>query len=172
MCSKHRRILEISKFHRAMTANFSCYVVLKGGGGLIWENSSTHTLAAGPLPGSQGSVDELLLGPDGMVPYDHVLSKNPMQAHHLSRRLITQFVATCLVGLIRRRFFHPMSSAPGPWLDSVTEIPAFLALVTENQHTYYRRLHETYGPVVRVSPNELSFVNLEAREEIYGLRVL
>lgn len=65
-----------------------------------------------------------------------------------------------------------MSSAPGPWLNSMTEIPAFLALVTGNQHTYYQRLHETYGPIVRVSPNELSFISLEAREKIYGLQVL
>lgn len=64
-----------------------------------------------------------------------------------------------------------MRSVPGPWLNSITEIPAFLALVSGNQHTYYKSLHETYGPVVRVSPNELSFVSLEAREEIYGLRV-
>lgn len=64
-----------------------------------------------------------------------------------------------------------MSSASGPWLNSITEIPAFLNLVTGNQHTYYRSLHEKYGPIVRVSPNELSFISLEAREEIYGLRV-
>lgn len=36
---------------------------------------------------------------------------------------------------------------------------------------YYQYLHEKYGPVVRVSPNELSFISVEAREEIYGLRV-
>jgi hypothetical protein len=53
----------------------------------------------------------------------------------------------------------------------VSELPAALALVTGNQHLYYRSLHEKYGPVVRVSPNELSFISVEAREEIYGLRV-
>lgn len=64
-----------------------------------------------------------------------------------------------------------MSAVPGPWFNSITEFPAFINLVTGNQHTYYRSLHEKYGPIVRVSPNELSYVSLEAREEIYGLRV-
>lgn len=89
----------------------------------------------------------------------------------LSLLLRQQLVATCIIQVIRRRFFHPMSAVPGPWLNSITEFPAFINLVTGNQHTYYRSIHEKYGPVVRVSPNELSFVSLEAREEIYGLRV-
>ena len=53
----------------------------------------------------------------------------------------------------------------------MSELPATIALVSGNQHIYYRWLHEKYGPVVRVSPEELSFVTVEAREEIYGLRV-
>lgn len=53
----------------------------------------------------------------------------------------------------------------------MSELPATLALVKGNQHIYYRSLHEKYGPVVRVSPDELSFVSVDAREEIYGLRV-
>ncbi|KAK7992983.1 hypothetical protein PG988_001777 [Apiospora saccharicola] len=69
-----------------------------------------------------------------------------------------------------RRRFHPLHAIPGPWLNSVTEIPAALALVKGDQHIYYQSLHERYGPVVRVSPNELSFLSTEAREEIYGLR--
>ncbi len=68
-------------------------------------------------------------------------------------------------------FFHPLCAVPGPWVNSISELPAALALVLGDQHIYYRRLHEKYGPVVRVSPGEVSFVSVEAREEIYGLRV-
>lgn len=53
----------------------------------------------------------------------------------------------------------------------MSELPATLALVKGNQHIYYASLHDNYGPVVRVSPDELSFVSVDAREEIYGLRV-
>lgn len=72
---------------------------------------------------------------------------------------------------MQRRLFHPLRSVPGPWINSVSELPATLALVTGNQHIYYRWLHEEYGSVVRVSPDELSFISVDAREEIYGLRV-
>ncbi|KAL2192616.1 cytochrome P450 [Corynascus similis CBS 632.67] len=79
-------------------------------------------------------------------------------------------VSTLLYQVIQRRYFHPLRAIAGPWLNSISELPAALALVTGNQHVYYRYLHERYGPVVRVSPNEVSFISVEAREEIYGLR--
>jgi len=82
-----------------------------------------------------------------------------------------QFIIGLVISIVQRRFFHPFNSVPGPWANSVSELPATLALVSGNQHIYYRWLHEKYGPVVRVSPDELSFVSVEAREEIYGLRV-
>lgn len=82
-----------------------------------------------------------------------------------------KFVFCLLIQSIQRRFFHPFRSIPGPWINSVSEVPATLALVRGNQHIYYRSLHEKYGPVVRVSPDELSFISVDAREEIYGLRV-
>lgn len=68
-------------------------------------------------------------------------------------------------------FQHPLRSVPGPWLNRLSELPAAWALVRGRQHIYYRSLHDKYGPVVRVSPNELSFISVEAREEIYGHRV-
>ncbi|KAL8397876.1 hypothetical protein RB594_004542 [Gaeumannomyces avenae] len=72
--------------------------------------------------------------------------------------------------VVARTLLHPLRSVPGPWLNRLTELPAAWALIRGNQHTYYRSLHDCYGPVVRVSPNEVSFVSVEAREEIYGHR--
>lgn len=34
----------------------------------------------------------------------------------------------------------------------------------------FRQLHDKYGPVVRVAPNELSYINPEALKAIYGHR--
>ncbi|KAK3344487.1 cytochrome P450 [Lasiosphaeria hispida] len=79
-------------------------------------------------------------------------------------------VVALLFRVIQYRLFHPLRSVPGPWLNSISELPAAFNLVRGDQHTYYRSLHEKYGPVVRVSPNELGFISVEAREEIYGLR--
>ncbi|KAI6557917.1 hypothetical protein MCOR03_005593 [Pyricularia oryzae] len=78
-------------------------------------------------------------------------------------------IATIAQFLWKRRS-HPLRSIPGPWINSLSEISAALALVKGDQHIYYKSLHEKYGRVVRVSPNELSFLSTEARQEIYGLR--
>ncbi|CRG82853.1 hypothetical protein PISL3812_00199 [Talaromyces islandicus] len=87
---------------------------------------------------------------------------------------VSTFSILLIIGLIirilRQRIFHPLRSVPGPLINSLSELPAALALVKGEQHHYYRSLHEQYGPVVRVSPNELSFIGTDAREEIYGFR--
>ena len=36
--------------------------------------------------------------------------------------------------------------------------------------SHFRELHEQYGPVVRVAPNELSFITQDALKTIYGHR--
>ncbi|KAL7798975.1 cytochrome P450 [Trichoderma afarasin] len=84
--------------------------------------------------------------------------------------LAVLFIIGLVIRLLQNRIFHPLRSVPGPWLNSLSELPAAIALVKGDQHLYYRSLHEKYGMVVRVSPNELSFITTEAREEIYGFR--
>ncbi|PBP18877.1 hypothetical protein BUE80_DR010402, partial [Diplocarpon rosae] len=84
--------------------------------------------------------------------------------------LLLLLLAHLTVTSLRRLLFHPFSSIPGPFSNAISELPATLALVSGNQHVYYRALHEKYGPVVRVSPDEVSFVSVAARDEIYGFR--
>ncbi|KAI0112501.1 cytochrome P450 [Nemania sp. FL0031] len=74
------------------------------------------------------------------------------------------------VQILHRLLFGSLHAIPGPWPNRVSELPAALALLNGNQHEYYKSLHDKYGPVVRVSPNEVSFISVEARQEIYGLR--
>lgn len=38
---------------------------------------------------------------------------------------------------------------------------------TANRRLYIHRLHQKYGTVVRLGPNEVSFLSLEAIKEIY-----
>jgi hypothetical protein len=39
---------------------------------------------------------------------------------------------------------------------------------TANRRESIHRLHKTYGPVVRLGPNEVSFTSLDAIKEIYA----
>ncbi|KLU89743.1 cytochrome P450 monooxygenase [Magnaporthiopsis poae ATCC 64411] len=72
------------------------------------------------------------------------------------------------IHVLRMRIFHPLRRYPGPWLNSVSEIPAAWALLRARQPKAYKKLHDKYGPVVRVAPNELSFIDVEAWDDIYG----
>ncbi|KAF2754938.1 cytochrome P450 [Pseudovirgaria hyperparasitica] len=87
--------------------------------------------------------------------------------------LIPQSLLLCVIPfaivvfIVQRRVFHPLSKYPGPWLNSLSEIPAAVALAAGRQHAYYRKLHSKYGAIVRVGPSELSFVNSDAWKNIY-----
>lgn len=70
--------------------------------------------------------------------------------------------------VIQRLYLHPLSKYPGPWLNAISEIPEALQLITGRQHAYHRKLHDRYGSVVRVSPNELIFSGPKAWDDIYG----
>lgn len=65
-------------------------------------------------------------------------------------------------------FFHPISNVPGPLLAKYTN---FWLTKHYFQSTWMEdvvQLHKTYGPVVRIAPNEISFVDDAALKELYG----
>ncbi|KAI7909997.1 hypothetical protein M0657_008647 [Pyricularia oryzae] len=92
-------------------------------------------------------------------------------AGHLGMAVTFTILVAFTIHVLRMRFFHPLRRYPGPWLNSITQIPAAWALLRARQPKAYRELHEKYGPIVRVAPNELSFINVEAWDDIYGFLV-
>ncbi|UPK92731.1 hypothetical protein LCI18_003666 [Fusarium solani-melongenae] len=70
--------------------------------------------------------------------------------------------------VIYRLFFHPLANYPGPKLAACTEL-WFVRSWTGGYHPFVmRQVHEKYGDVVRVAPNELSFRSLTAHKDIYS----
>lgn len=67
-------------------------------------------------------------------------------------------------------FFHPLARYPGPISWTSNAIPYQIALLKGTTHLHSARLHKKYGPVVRVSPNELSYITAQAWADIYGRR--
>jgi cytochrome P450 len=67
-------------------------------------------------------------------------------------------------------FFHPLRKFPAPWLAAATKFPRLYYLVRGDALTWIGDLHRKHGPVVRVAPNELSFIESEAWKDIYGFR--
>lgn len=120
--------------------------------------------------------------------------------HELSIRGATERVSAAavmvLVGasiyicslVIYRLWFHPLAKFPGPFLNAVSDvsaqervtkqlvvlrpcqIPGVIWTLRGRLPMETRKLHDKYGSVLRLSPNELSFNTLGAWQDIYGHR--
>ncbi|KAH8683932.1 cytochrome P450, partial [Ilyonectria robusta] len=64
--------------------------------------------------------------------------------------------------------FHPLAKYPGPRLRAASKVPYLAAMWTGYHHRAMQELHERYGPVVRIAPNNLSFINPQAWKDIYA----
>lgn len=67
-------------------------------------------------------------------------------------------------------FFHPLRHFPGPFWWRASRIPFCLQLLQGTFSFRILTLHEKYGDVVRIAPNELSFSNPRAWKDIHGHR--
>lgn len=84
---------------------------------------------------------------------------------------ILYIVSTALIlYLLRLRYHGGMNKFNGPFLASFTDLWKIWYTYTGGPKPIYADLHEKYGDVVRVGPNELSFADPRAIHEIYGPR--
>ncbi|KAB2572470.1 cytochrome P450 [Lasiodiplodia theobromae] len=89
------------------------------------------------------------------------------------RLLLVSAVAVLVfyLGLaIRRLWFHPLAKYPGPRLAAITNVPYSIDYLSGRQPYRLLKLHEKYGPIVRIAPNELSFSTAQSWKDIYGPR--
>jgi len=77
-------------------------------------------------------------------------------------------VIFCLSKAIYNVYFHPLSAYPGPWWMAVSDMVRLTHLASGRYVALNHRLHLLYGPIVRVGPQELSFIQPEAWKDIYG----
>ncbi|KAM6530353.1 hypothetical protein FALCPG4_008476 [Fusarium falciforme] len=67
-------------------------------------------------------------------------------------------------------FFNPLRKFPGPKLWAVSIIPYVRMHLQGQSHQRILKLHQKYGPIVRIGPNFLSFNHPDAMKEIRGHR--
>ncbi|KAF2118204.1 cytochrome P450 [Lophiotrema nucula] len=65
---------------------------------------------------------------------------------------------------------HPLRKFPGPFLCSVSNLPFSIWFNSGRKEFTIHALHDKYGPVVRIAPNELSFNTAQSWKDIYGFR--
>ncbi|GJC89806.1 trichothecene C-15 hydroxylase [Colletotrichum liriopes] len=68
-------------------------------------------------------------------------------------------------------FLHPLRKLPGPTLQRASPLVWAWQHAFGYQAFHTQRLHDRYGPVVRIGPNHLSFTNADAWKEIYGFQI-
>lgn len=65
---------------------------------------------------------------------------------------------------------HPLSRYPGPFLCKVTKLWIIWLAYRGKLHLYYKSLHDLYGPIVRIGPNDLSINEKKLIPFILGSR--
>uniref|UniRef100_P9WEF1 Cyotochrome P450 monooxygenase vniB n=1 Tax=Virgaria nigra TaxID=1085564 RepID=VNIB_VIRNI len=85
--------------------------------------------------------------------------------------LITIVLAYRLALSVYRVWFHPLSKFPGPTLLSVSYLPyRYSSQIAGSWVRKLPALHRRYGPIVRISPNQLAIDGAVAWPEVYAHR--
>ena len=74
-----------------------------------------------------------------------------------------------LAQVIYRLCLDPLRHIPGPTAARFTELWRTRRYALGGWHQDILYLHNKYGPVVRIAPNEVSFVDRDALVHVYGL---
>ncbi|KAL7948633.1 cytochrome P450 [Trichoderma barbatum] len=83
------------------------------------------------------------------------------------------FGAAAVVGLLYLLCYYirdPLLQVPGPWYAKWTSLVIKYHWMKGNRARYQHELHLKYGPLVRLTPNEVSVTNIEAVKKIYNAR--
>jgi cytochrome P450 len=67
-------------------------------------------------------------------------------------------------------FWSPLRTVPGPWWYAATPFPRLWLYFSGREPWAVKDMHERYGPVVRLAPYEVSFIDEKAWPDIYGYK--
>lgn len=91
----------------------------------------------------------------------------PLWPAYLAGMLVMYMVQA----MIRRRYFHPLSHIPGPFLWAISDLPIWYHYVIRGGRLLHvlPGLHDRYGPVVRISPSEVHLSDPTNYDKIYSM---
>lgn len=105
-----------------------------------------------------------------MLPYCSL----PSQSLYISLRTIdlASSLSTyqAILRVVYNIYLHPLRSYPGPKLWAATRLAWTHAMQSGSYHRTLHELHTKYGPVIRIAPDELSYIDPKALKDIYGNR--
>lgn len=89
---------------------------------------------------------------------------------HFAVAAIVSISVLGLTVIFYRLFLHPLSAIPGPRLAAVSNIWHAYHVRSGRMAELGKVLHQQYGPMVRIGPNEVWFDTKEAFQAIYSKR--
>lgn len=81
--------------------------------------------------------------------------------------ILTSLTLWLLSWIIYCRTLHPLAKIPGPFLASVSRLWLWNTVQSGQMHHVQKALHEKYGKLVRIAPNELACSDTSAIKDIY-----
>ncbi|KIJ68389.1 hypothetical protein HYDPIDRAFT_24675 [Hydnomerulius pinastri MD-312] len=80
------------------------------------------------------------------------------------------FLITLFASIVAYRVspYHPLAKYPGPLLCKVSQLWSISIATRGKLHHYRKQLHEQYGSIVRIGPNELSIADKDLLPLIIG----
>nr|AVY05532.1 cytochrome P450 monooxygenase [Nodulisporium sp.] len=87
---------------------------------------------------------------------------------HLGLAFIVWGAIVVVSQIFYNLYLHPLRKFPGPLAARATRLWRARKILKGDLPQTVRALHEKYGPVVRIGPDELSFVESQAWKDIYG----
>ncbi|KAH7407469.1 cytochrome P450 [Cadophora sp. MPI-SDFR-AT-0126] len=70
--------------------------------------------------------------------------------------------------IVYRCFFHPLAAIPGPFWAKLSKLWLLQHDFSWKGSESLHKLHQKYGPIVRIAPNEVSYDDLAAYSDLYG----
>lgn len=90
-----------------------------------------------------------------------------VQVHNDMRSLFDLKLTSDNIQVISRGLLSPLSKIPGPIWSRYTNLPLKLALLSGRRTLFIHDLHQKYGSVVRISPEEVSISDPTACRTIH-----
>ncbi|EXJ87189.1 hypothetical protein A1O3_04148 [Capronia epimyces CBS 606.96] len=101
----------------------------------------------------------------------HNLNLSPPVALALFPVALTGLIITYYVSLaFYNIWFHPLRHYPGPVLNAATRLTWSFQVISGRSQFTLSKLHDKYGEVVRIGPNELSYTTSKVWKDIYQSR--
>ncbi|KAK7042168.1 cytochrome P450 [Favolaschia claudopus] len=110
----------------------------------------------------------LLIVPPAVVAYFCELESGNLAMSLL--RSYSLYYSGLLFSILTYRIspLHPLSKYPGPLICKISKLWITRVASQGKLHQYVKSLHDRYGPIVRVGPNELSIIEVSLLPAILG----